>query len=460
MNGRSHKTTRPASGDGRLRVRWAIVASAMILCLTALPAFAQQPPERSERRSENLQDADRPQDREQPQSDLLTAERKRVLTMLLEQVHERQADVEAALREHPDGTEEGRALRAEFQALNERRHILELQRQDLSRVGQVEVRVETQEQPRPQRESDGQMDDLLRRQEELRQRAQELRADLRQAQQQQGPEQDRRQEELDRIEDQMRDVSQELADLQRQRQRAQYLAAVRAREQEQAMRERARPEGGAEPQVRERRELDERTAERMRQRQELDRMAQRMQTQFDQLQQQIEELREQAQQQQEQTGNEYQELRQNFGVLRDVMQGVGQQAGATYEDMEKRHAQESAAQKQNEDILRRQQELGARVAELEGQLKAAERRGGNEVTALRDELGRIHADLGQVQQRLGQIDSGKPQPTDDLRGQISSLRDQVRQLQEDVTKMRAVVDAMPSQTGRSTVGSAGYAWGW
>ena len=366
MDARNDRTARSGSGTGRPGTQWAITLSTLIFGMAVIPGLGQQPPDQSERPPQSLQSTDRAPDQDQPQKDLLMAQRWRVLTALLGQVRQQQANVEAALRAHPDGTEQGRALRAELQALNEQSHILDVQRQDLSQTGQVEVTVQAPGQPAPQ-------------------------------------------------------------------------------QQEQAVVERPQPAGGP---------------ERARQQQELDHMAQRMQTQLDQIQQQVDKLREQTQQQQEQNRNEHLELRRNLDALRSMSQGAGQQPGATREEIEEHPTQEGAAQTQSEGVLQQQRGLGVRVNELEQQLRAAERRGGNEVTALRDELGRIRADLTQVQQRLGQIESGEPQPPDDLRGQVNRLQDQVRQLQEDEKKMRAVVDGMLSQTSRSTVGSAGYTWGW
>jgi len=47
-----------------------------------------------------------------------------------------------------------------------------------------------------------------------------------------------------------------------------------------------------------------------------------------------------------------------------------------------------------------------------------------------------------------------------LDSEVQRLRDQVANLRGNLMQVQGTLNVMLAQSGRSTVGSAGYAWGW
>jgi hypothetical protein len=79
---------------------------------------------------------------------------------------------------------------------------------------------------------------------------------------------------------------------------------------------------------------------------------------------------------------------------------------------------------------------------------------------LRQEVDRLRTDLQRMGQTVGRVEQERLNAQVGLQNEVQRLRDQVSNLRGNLMQMQGVVSAMLAQSGRSTVGSAGYTWGW
>jgi len=115
---------------------------------------------------------------------------------------------------------------------------------------------------------------------------------------------------------------------------------------------------------------------------------------------------------------------------------------------------------QRKEVLRRQEELRNQAARLEEQLKAAIKQAGAESKSLRGELDRLHTDLQRMGQIIGQLEREKMEADKSVKTEVQQLGEQVNGLRKDLRQTQGTMNVLLSQTGKSTVGSAGYSWAW
>jgi DNA repair exonuclease SbcCD ATPase subunit len=349
MQGRTHTTAQQKPRSRQVSMRYMYAAGALVFCIVVAMAIAQQPsgvrnsqPQRGQLQSVAPGQPTRPGGREPNESAgreaRLTAGRRKVLTMLLEQLQQQTRETEAALRDHPSETDQqGQTLRAELQALTEQMQLVQRQMRDLPGV----------------------------------QRARAMTGDLKEAQPNESLN--------NQTAEERPETTGELTEAQQERLRAQYRAALEAREREGL--ESRQPEGG--PPV---------------------------PTPFEQLQQRVRAIEQEVRdmrKQQTQIGEDREQLHRSVADLRELVHAVQRQMGQT-----------------------------------------------------REELSQIRANLTQMQQKLEVLEPMRLEAQSALRAQIEDLRNEVRDLQKGLVQTQALVNSMLCQTGRSTVGSAGYAWGW
>ncbi len=104
--------------------------------------------------------------------------------------------------------------------------------------------------------------------------------------------------------------------------------------------------------------------------------------------------------------------------------------------------------------------LDRRMNTLEQVLRASDERDRLRAENARDESRREYTTPVQAQRTLAVIECDKVVRLDSLATDVGEIRARVDTLQQQVSQTHALLGSMLSQTGRSTVGSAGYAWGW
>jgi hypothetical protein len=65
--------------------------------------------------------------------------------------------------------------------------------------------------------------------------------------------------------------------------------------------------------------------------------------------------------------------------------------------------------------------------------------------------------MGQV---LGRVEHERLDVQTNLKNDVQRLRQRVYELRNDLVKMQGAVDMLLTECDRSTVGSAGFTWGW
>jgi hypothetical protein len=98
--------------------------------------------------------------------------------------------------------------------------------------------------------------------------------------------------------------------------------------------------------------------------------------------------------------------------------------------------------------------------QLEQELKASNERDRPRAESPGDESRRECTPPKQAQRTLASVECDKLMRQNGLATDVGELRTRMDTLQQDLTQTHALLNLMLSQTGRSTVGSAGYAWGW
>jgi hypothetical protein len=410
----------------------------LILCLVGALAFAQTPvgathasPVQSDQIAPPQQVQPRRQTAEPADQDQRMAGRRRVLTAILELLQRQASQTEAALREHAGpGDQQGAALRSELAAIQEQMQIVQSQIRRLPSMEQAGApgTYEQSQQPSPATETTP-------------------------------------------------GEGETPSDRTRERLRAQYEAALKAREQAGQPAIPPTQVQQVPPPAPQRQEVQPGTDMQVQMEREMDRMTRWVQAQFRQYQQGLDEQQVQTNRQLARLDGRMQDI---DGQLAELNRKAQQQPAApTPEELKARAAQENVMQQQNEEIRRQQEQLQKQQQELEKQQREFERqqtefrtqfqqlqqlyrtageRGGQSATALREQTRQLQAAVMQIRQRLTQLPSAEDE--EDLADTLDDLQIQVDALQNDMVQTHALVNAMLSQSGRSTVGSAGFTWGW
>jgi hypothetical protein len=113
------------------------------------------------------------------------------------------------------------------------------------------------------------------------------------------------------------------------------------------------------------------------------------------------------------------------------------------------------------EVLQQINTLRRRMNRLEQEWKVSSERDGPRAESVGEEPRRQRTPPEQTQRLLSpQVERDRPPRQGALAADVDELRACVGVLQEQLTQTQAAVNAMLSQSGRSTVGSAGYTWGW
>jgi uncharacterized phage infection (PIP) family protein YhgE len=112
------------------------------------------------------------------------------------------------------------------------------------------------------------------------------------------------------------------------------------------------------------------------------------------------------------------------------------------------------------EVLRQIEVLGQRMNQLEQDLKASSERDRPRVESPGDESRRECTPPKQARRTLASVECDTCVRQNGLATDVGELRTRMDTLQQNLTQTNALLNSMLSQAGRSTVGSAGYCWGW
>jgi DNA repair exonuclease SbcCD ATPase subunit len=474
-----------------------LMAAVLMLCSTGSAATAQD--------TQAIQELPAPQEQQTPsstdQDPLWAAAQKKILTLMLDQLQQQTREAEASLQQHNAAADDqAPILLADVQALHERIRNVQQEMDNLTRVGPGPGGVAQTPAPVQElRQIDAQMQQLTRQREDLARVVRQLETQLRQLPP--GQEQGRRwlQGELDRIRGLLRGVDEQMTALQRERLHADYAATLQTRPPTRLEPPRANPPANPTPETakliaglsaqlkqlqdlaqqnqRELEQIQDQEGPRARELQgslaDVRRQTQAIQDRLRAMEQErtVDRLEAADRQRQafesyvQQMGRRLEELRQSVETIRQDLRGVQDQVRQTQQtrtatdESIRRTAQQSIDQLRAES-LRQQEELRNQIRSMEERLRVATERAGTGAEAFRKDLDSLRADLQRMGQTVGRIERERLDAQVDLRNQVRQLEGQVSDLRKDVALVQGTLNMMLSQMGRSTVGSAGYPWGW
>jgi hypothetical protein len=76
------------------------------------------------------------------------------------------------------------------------------------------------------------------------------------------------------------------------------------------------------------------------------------------------------------------------------------------------------------------------------------------------EIGRLRMDVQRMGETIGRVERDGFDAQIGLQNEVDRLRDQIGGLRGHLMQVQGALGTMLAQSGRSTVGSAGYTWGW
>jgi chromosome segregation ATPase len=145
--------------------------------------------------------------------------------------------------------------------------------------------------------------------------------------------------------------------------------------------------------------------------------------------------------------------------MQDRMQNMEQRARAASEESA-RSAEQQRREQLRSELAQQQENLRREIQSLNEQLRTATERATVGTGALRQEVDRLRTDLQRMGQTVGRIERERLDAQVALEDNVQQLRDHIGDLRGNQMQMQGVLSAMLAQSGRSTVGSAGYTWGW
>ena len=445
-----------------------------------------------------------PSEASAPAEVLMTSARGRLLAQLLDQLGQQARETEAALQQH-NGAQDDQApvLRADIQALHERIQNIQTELDSLTTVGPGPANpAQTTEPAQDLRRIDEQIKQLTQQRAELAQTAQQLQTQLQQLPLSQEAGRRWLQGEVSRVQGQLHNLDEQLAELRRQRVRADYAAALQARQQARTGQEQTNQPAAPAPQTM---QTTPQTADLSAQLKQLQELAQRNQRELEQLQDKdgprareleasLEGVRRQMQtveerlrtmertqamdklqaadrqrqivesrvqdlgRRQEELNKSVEAIQRDLRTMQDQIRQT-QQTRAAGEETARRAAQQGTEQLRAES-MRQQEELRNQMRGLEERLKVATERAGIGTAAYRQELDGLRMDLLRMGLTIGRLEREKLDAQAALRGRVQQLEGQVSELGKDLALVQGSLNMMLSQMGRSTVGSAGCPWGW
>lgn len=407
----------------------------------------------------------------------------------------------AALQQH-DGAkdDQARVLLADAQALHERMQSIQKELDGLTTVGPGPAGpVQPADPAQELRRLDAQIQQMNRQRAELAQTVQQLETQLQQLSPSQEAGRRWLQGEVSRIQGQLRSLDEQLTEVRRQRLRADYAATLQAQPPASMGQEPTSQPAVSAPQtaqqiadlsaqLKQLQDLTQRNQRELEQLQDKDGpRARELEASLDGVRRQVQTIEERLRtmertqameklqaadrqrlilesrvqdlgHRQEELNKSVETIGQDLRSMQDQMRQT-QQARAAGEESARRIAQQGVEQLRTES-LRQQEELRNQMRSTEERLKVATERTGTGTEAFRKEFDSLRADLQRMGQTIGRLEREKLDAQAALKGRVWQLESQVSELGKDLTLVQGSLNMLLSQMGRSTVGSAGYPWGW
>ena len=361
------------------------------------------------------------------------------------------SEAQKAAEPSPDGMAGGRAPVpfAEVQALDEQ--IKRLQ-QELTEFVAVRPVPGGTGAPVPQpSQTDERVQRLIQQREDLARAYAQLQTQLQQLPPSQ--EQGRRwlQGQIDRLQGRLRDLDEQLAEIRRTRLRADYEAALQTREPAPA------PGGPAGAQAEQLLAVTERRLGTIESRlQELARGQEQLHQNINTIQQGLQDVRDQRHKE----AGQLQVLGPQIAAIGNQLRAIEQQMRATGETSQSQQMQNQALEARQNEQMRQQEDLRNQLRQVQEQLAVLTRRAGPERKAVGRQFDRLTAEVQQLRETAEQAERDRLDVQADLRTEVQQLREQLGNLRGNVMQMQGALGVILSQAGRSTVGNAGYVWGW
>jgi chromosome segregation ATPase len=160
------------------------------------------------------------------------------------------------------------------------------------------------------------------------------------------------------------------------------------------------------------------------------------------LRQELREMR----QQREREAARWQEIEKSLSTITERVQGMAERMRAAREESGKQ-------QSQSEEIRRQQELLQAKVRDVEKQLGAVKEQTNTDAKIHGQQLDGVRKDLQRMGRTVGELEQGRLKAEADLKADVQNLRGELGQV-------RGTLHRLLTESDRSTVGSAGYTWGW
>jgi hypothetical protein len=97
---------------------------------------------------------------------------------------------------------------------------------------------------------------------------------------------------------------------------------------------------------------------------------------------------------------------------------------------------------------------------MEEQLSALRERAGTEAAGYGRTIEELRNELQRMGQTLGRVERERLDTQTGLQNDVQRLRQRMFEMRNDLIRMQGAIDTLLTEFGRSTVGSAGYVWGW
>ena len=167
------------------------------------------------------------------------------------------------------------------------------------------------------------------------------------------------------------------------------------------------------------------------------------------------------QEQRERDGNQWREVHGNLETLAQRVRAVERHVQEVNEELDRSRAERREIAERNEVSARRQQEeLRAHVHEMTEQRHMLAERMEARLEESDRNMDRVRVDVQRMGQTVGRIEEERIEAERSLRMEVGELGNQVQGIREDQLRMQGALNMLLSQCDRSTVGSAGYNWGW
>ena len=154
----------------------------------------------------------------------------------------------------------------------------------------------------------------------------------------------------------------------------------------------------------------------------------------------------QMQRQQEKEAAQWQGTEENLRSMAERLQTMERRMRKGRADLDKQ-------QSQLEETRRQQETLQAKVRDVEKQLGTVTERVEAEARSRDQQLDGLRKDLRRMGGTVGQLEQGRLKAEGELKADAQRLHEELGQVRGTLTRLL-------TQSDRSTVGSAGYTWGW